>query len=524
MLSRDDKFYVKAALGWILVCTIFRLAYSGAFPLIPDETNYWQWSRHLAWGYHDQAPMIAWAIKLATSILGHTEIGVRLPSVVSLAVASIYLVGFALRWISPLVAFQTALLTQSVLAFNVGGILSTPDGLQAAAWAGASYHVACAYENHRWREWLVSGLWFGFGMLSKYTMVIFLPGAFLYGLFSPIHRKRLASLKPYIGVLLGFMMFFPVIVWNAKNGWSSVRHVAFIGGANEKFGIHFKYFGEYLGGQAGMVSPLIFILICLAWTLALRKKFWLEGWIYPYLFFTSFPIFAGFGLLSLHSRVEGNWPGAGYFTASVLVAAFFSGKFKPVTTGKIINLGRKIWPWAVGGSYLLTALLLLYVVWPFLPIPAKQDRILRETSGWRELGIKANAIIQKMPHPKKTFLFGLQYQEASELAFYTPGNPRTVSINKWSRPNVYDYWWKDEDLIGWDAVGVTYGAEIHKNRLLQVFDHVEPPIEIKIFRHRGVRSEFSSKAPLKVFYLYRAYGFKGGLRWVPTDMSDIRTN
>ena len=132
MLSRDDKFYVKAALGCILVGTIFRWVYSGAFPLIPDETNYWQWSRHLAWGYHDQAPMIAWAIKLTTSILGHTEIGVRLPSVVSMAVASIYLVGFALRWISPLVAFQTALLTQSVVAFNVGGILAASGEVDAA--------------------------------------------------------------------------------------------------------------------------------------------------------------------------------------------------------------------------------------------------------------------------------------------------------------------------------------------------------------------------------------------------------
>jgi undecaprenyl-diphosphatase len=361
-------------------------------------------------------------------------------------------------------------------------------------------------------------------MLSKYTMVIFLPGAYLYGLFSPSHRKRLASLKPYIGVFLGFMLFLPVIVWNAKNGWNSVRHVAFIGGANEKFGIHLKYLGEYLAGQAGMVSPLVFILICFAWVFALRKKFWIAEWIYPYLFFASFPIVAAFGFLSLHSRVEANWPGAGYLAACVLAAAFFSGKSKPVASGTTINLGRKIWPWAVITSYLLTALLLLYVVWPFVPIPARQDRILRETSGWRELGLKANAIMQKMPHPEKTFLFGLQYQEASELAFYTPGNPRTVCINRWSRPNVYDYWWKDEELIGWDAVGVTYGAATHKNRLLQVFEHVEPPIELRILRHRGVHAKSSSQTPLKVFYLYRAYGFKGGLRWVPTDMSDIRTN
>ena len=58
-----------------------------------------------------------------------------------------------------------------------------------------------------------------------------------------------------------------------------------------------------------------------------------------------------------------------------------------------------------------------------------------------------------MPAPERTFIFGLRYQTASEMAFYTPGKPHTVSINRWKRPNVYDYWWTDADLLGWDAVG-----------------------------------------------------------------------
>jgi undecaprenyl-diphosphatase len=129
-----------------------------------------------------------------------------------------------------------------------------------------------------------------------------------------------------------------------------------------------------------------------------------------------------------------------------------------------------------------------------------------------------------MPNPEKTFLFGLRYQVASELAFYTPGQPQTVSINKWGRPNVYDYWWKDEDLIGWDAVGVTYDPESHTKRLNQTFDHVDPPIKLKIYRDPVFTKTGSIRKPVTIFYLYRAYGFKGGLRWVPPVTSDIRAN
>ena len=241
MTLPQDKVYSNAAWAWIIICTAFRLIYSGTFLLTPDETNYWQWSRHLAWGYHDQAPMIAWAIRLTTAFLDHTEMGVRLPSVISMAVASAYMTALAKRWFGGFVALNTALLTQGILEFSVGGLLATPDGLQAAAWAGATYHVARAYEKNQWPQWLLGGIWFGFGLLSKYTMVIFLPGAFIYGLLSRLHRPRLAQFVPYASVILGSLMFLPVIIWNGQNNWNSVRHVAYIGGANEKFSIHFKY-------------------------------------------------------------------------------------------------------------------------------------------------------------------------------------------------------------------------------------------------------------------------------------------
>ena len=185
----------------------------------------------------------------------------RFPSVVAVAVASAYMVAMARRWVSARAAFQTAVLTQSILAFNVGGLLATPDGLQAAGWAAAAYHVARAYEDGSWSQWLLGGAWFGFGILSKYTMVIFLPGAYLYGLFSSAHRPRLAGIRPYVGVALGTAMFAPVILWNAANNWNSVRHVAYIGGANEGFALHWKILRRFSRLPGPDCSPPWFFIL-----------------------------------------------------------------------------------------------------------------------------------------------------------------------------------------------------------------------------------------------------------------------
>jgi 4-amino-4-deoxy-L-arabinose transferase-like glycosyltransferase len=520
MKSQNASYYMKAAWIWIAALTLARFVYSGMFLLTPDETNYWQWSRHMAWGYHDQAPMIAWLINLSTKFLGHTETAVRLPSVLAMGVASIYLVAIAKRWIGSAAAFHTAVLTQAILIFNVGALLATADGIQAAAWAGAAYHVARAYEKGTWPQWLIGGFWFGFGMLSKFTMVIFLPGVFVYGLLSTAHRQRLATIRPYAGLLFGCLLFFPVILWNARNSWNAARHVAFIGGANQNFTLHLRYFGDYLASQAGLLTPLVFILVIAAWVLSLRKSYWQKNRIYLYLFFTSFPMVAGFAALSLHTQVYGNWPAAGYLTASVLAAAFFGGK-ETANGKKRRPAGRKLWFWTIGTAYGLTLLLLVQVVWPVMPLPIDIDRTSTELQGWRQLGEKAGQMLKEMPKPDNTFLFGLRYQIASELAFYAPGQPMTVSINKWKRPNVYDYWWEDADLIGKDAVGVSYEK---KTQLQKLFERVDPPIKFEIYREAVFNKNKTDRKPVEVFYLHRAYGFKGGLRWEPADRSDIRAN
>ncbi len=525
MTQNTDRAFLTAAWLWIIGFALFRWFFSGQFSLAPDETNYWQWGRHLALGYHDQAPLIAWVIRLSTSLFGQTEMGVRFPSVCSITLASVYLVLLAKRYLGAKSAWYTAVLSQGILVFNVGGLLATPDGLQAAAWAAATYHVARAYENHQWHQWLLSGLWFGLGLLSKYTMVLFLPGAFVYGLLSDRHRPRLFSLEPYVGLVMGSLLFAPVIVWNATHQWNSVRHVAYLGGANEAFSLHLKYFGEFIGSQAGLVSPLVFILGLWSWYLAIRQPDGLyrkDHWIYPYLFYTSFTMFVFFTLLSLHTRVYGNWPAAGYLPASILIPAFFTNISDSAPSQRLIRWGRKLWPWALGTAYLFSGLLMLQVIRPILPIPPKMDRIAEETTGWKELGIEVEKMRDRMPNPEKTFLFGLRYQIASELAFYVPGQPETVSINRWKRPNVYDYWWEDADLIGWDAVGVTYDPDSHRSRLHQVFERVEPPVRLDIYRKNLFSTEEEKRQPLKSYWIYRAHGFKGGLRWIPPNRRDIR--
>ncbi|MBM9513405.1 glycosyltransferase family 39 protein [Desulfogranum marinum] len=494
----------------ILAALAIRLFISSQFLLVPDEANYWQWTRYLALGYHDHPPMIAWTIRLATEIFGQTEFAVRLPTVIGCAIFSWYTCLLAARLFSWRCALHTGILLQLILLINGSALIATPDGLLLPCWAAACYHGYRSITDRSAAQWLFTGLWFGLGLLSKYTMVLFPASLLVCILFTREYRTCLRSIWPWIGLVFSLCIFSPVLVWNSQNEWATFRHVLFQGGVDNRELVTLSYLGDFLGSQLLLVTPVCFLLLLHFWIFpASRVKF--PGPKVSYLLWMSLPGFVIFLLLSFHVRIYGNWPAPVYTTGIILIAAAYA-PWK--SRGIKMNA---IWKATLGAAALISLPVMIQVVYPLLPLPIDLDRTARETVGWDILGKKVEAAVQQMPTPEATFIFGLRYQYASELAFYTPGQPKTLSINKWARPNVYDFWFHDSMVIGQDAVGIfTYpGME---DRVATLFEHSEPVEEIILTR----KSPWFGIQNVQKIYLFRGYGFKGGLRWQPQNNNDIR--
>ncbi len=514
MQSTQSKEWKCLQATWLVLGLglIIRLLISGQFLLVPDEANYWQWSRYLDIGYYDHPPMIAWLIWLSTTLFGQNEFAVRLPTVLGITVASIYLCMLAAHWFSRRCAFHVALLTQGILLLNGSALVATPDGLLIPCWAAACYHAAMALDQDKLSQWLFTGIWFGLGLLSKYTMFLFLPSLFFCMLFTGMYRKRLFSVKPWLGLCIGFVVFTPVVIWNSRHDWVTFRHVLFQGGVNDATFFTLRYIGDFFASQAALLSPVIFLFILAGW---------LNGWFSkrlrsgdaPFLIFMSLTTFLVFMLLAFHVRIYGNWPAPAYLTALVLIAALYSPG-QAGTTGR-----NKLWVFAVGLSIFMSSAVLVQLMYPVLPVKVDLDRTARETVGWDTLAQAADSALKEMDRPEETFIFALRYQFASELAFYMDGQPRTVSINRWSRPNVYDFWFDDSMVIGRDAIGVFEYRDII-TLLPQVFERVGELEEIPVYR----QSPWFGRELVHTLYLVRCYGFKGGLRWQPKDADDIRVS
>jgi undecaprenyl-diphosphatase len=515
MRSTQSKEWNCLQATWLILALglIIRLIISSQFMLVPDEANYWQWSRYLDIGYYDHPPMIAWTIWLATTLFGQNEFAVRLPTILGITVASFYLCMLAAHWFSRRCAFHVALLSQGILLFNGSALIATPDGLLIPCWAAACYHAALALDRDQLSQWLLTGTWFGLGLLSKYTMLLFLPSLFFCILFTGIYRNRLFTYKPWLGLVTGFIVFTPVVFWNSRHDWVTFRHVLFQGGINDSTFFTLRYIGDFFASQAALLSPVIFLFILTGW---------LSGWFSkrlrpgdaPFLIWMSLTTFLLFTLLAFHVRIYGNWPAPAYLTALILIAALYS----PGQTG---TAGRhfKLWKFAVGLALVTSTAILIQLIYPLLPVRVDLDRTARETVGWDILARAADKAHKEMERPEETFIFALRYQFASELAFYMDGQPQTLSINRWSRPNVYDFWFDDKMVLGQDAIGVFEYKDII-TLLPQVFERVGKLVEIPVYRH----SPWFGKELVHTLYLAKCYGFTGGLRWQPTDEADIRVS
>ena len=137
---------------WLMIIAFsaLRLWVAGATQLAEDEAYYWMWARDLQWSYFDHPAMTAWWIAAGVSWLGITELGVRLPVVLSAALVSwlVYDSG-RIAFASVRVGWYSAFWLNVTLLFGAGAVLVTPDPPLLLFWSLTLWAVLKLMEHIR---------------------------------------------------------------------------------------------------------------------------------------------------------------------------------------------------------------------------------------------------------------------------------------------------------------------------------------------------------------------------------------
>ncbi len=417
----------RAALVVTAAAAVVRLLVAAYLPLFPDETYYWEWSRRLAGGYFDHPPMIALLIHGGTLLGIGGPLGVRLFPVLAGALAALATAAIARRLAGAAAAVRAAVILAVMPLVASGLVLATPDAPLLAAGAGGLYFVVRALEasprsRDALRWWSAAGLALGVAFASKYTSILLPLTITAAVLLRGSLRVRLREPGPYLACVLATLVFLPVLQWNATHDWISFRFQLAHGLGTPK-GSALTRELDLIGGQLGLVSPILFVMMAGAVWRTVRRPLDDARFALAVVAVGSWVFFA---YSASRRAVEPNWPAPSYVPATALLAA--------------LSVSGAAMRWLCRGVALaavLVGVLYLHALIPVLPLPAPRDPLARG-AGWE--GLAARVREAQRAAGVRAWAGAERYQDVSELAYHLPGRPEVFCTCLRGRRNQYTLW------------------------------------------------------------------------------------
>jgi hypothetical protein len=213
-------------LSFLAICKLLiQFAGINHYGYFRDELYYIACGEHLAWGYVDQPPLIAFVAWIARHLFGTSLFATRLfPALVGAAI--VYCTGRLARELgggalAEFLAALTMLLAPAYLAFD--SFLSM-NAFEPLIWLLCAWIAIRIVKGADPRWWLGFGAIAGVGLQNKHTMVVF-GFALVAGLLISGHGRLLASKWFWIAGALAFAIFLPNLLWEARHGWPQIEVV-----------------------------------------------------------------------------------------------------------------------------------------------------------------------------------------------------------------------------------------------------------------------------------------------------------
>lgn len=460
-----------------------RLIYSAVVELAPDEAYYWVWSRHLALGYFDHPPMIAYLIWAGTWLLGDRELGVRVVMALMSVGTILAIMAVARRILkNDRATLWVALIWIASPLLTVLGILATPDTpLVFFSTAALVWIVLIANRDDDQEEartgspglWLLFGLFSGLAIASKYTGVLLPAAVALAMLASPKGRAHYRRPWIYLSGILALAVFSPVIWWNERHGWASflfqIKHGTINGEAHPAASLaaavlrFFADMGTYFGGQLLIWTPILFVLVVLV-----LYHYWRHyrtlGQVDRVLLWTATVPLVFFLLAVIPSHhTEVNWPAFAYVPGSLLIGRWLSqgdseARFGWVRGGVKVSLG------------FLVGMLVIFappVTARIVRLPFHVPHLVRDTIGWPQF---ARWMSNQAMQAGDALIVTNRHQDAGEAAFYMPGQHEVWSDGIGSRPNAFAYF---EPQPPYGKIPVIFWVGGHHELFARKYGYVE---------------------------------------------------
>ena len=428
-------FTATAVILCLSACKLLVYLYAGRhYGYFADELYYLACSRHLAWGYVDQPPLIALITWVARSLLGESLPAIRFfPALAGAAeVALTALIARELggkRFAQGFAALATLVAPAILGADN----LLTMNAFEPLFWMACAFLFIRIAKTGNQRLWIWFGIMSGVGLENKYSILIFGAGIVLGVLLTP---QRRSLLRPWIwiGGAIALLILLPNLLWNIQHHFPFLEVQANIRGS----------------GRDVPLGPLAFFVEEFLTLLPLTLPIWLAG---LWFFFFSKPgkpfralgwawVFTAAVIVTLKPRVYYLYPAFPLLFAAggVMWEAWLDRpqylRLKLVYLTLMVGVGVLFAPLAI--PVLPPETYIRYTNALDLEPPRLEThklgplpQIFADQFGWEEMVATVARVYNNLPPDvrPKTAIFGQNYAQAGAIDLFGPkyGLPPAIS-------------------------------------------------------------------------------------------------
>ncbi len=282
-----------------------------------DEAYYFNWAKHLDFGYYSKPPMLSLLIAFTTWLFGDGVLAIKVGANLIYPITAYIIYLIAKELFDERIAFYSALTFITIPAVYLSSLIISTDVVLLFFWALSMLFFIKALKYDSWFDWVMAGVFSGFGLLSKYNFIFFLLSVILIFFYIPKYRKNFKNPKFYIAMLLAFLIFLPNLWWNYQNDFISFVHTKEISHVEGKL-IHPNKFLEFFLAQFIIFGPILFFYF---WLLIFKREV-LKDERYFILFAFAITLLGFIMVLSFLSRSFANWAAPSYISALILVVAY----------------------------------------------------------------------------------------------------------------------------------------------------------------------------------------------------------
>tara|TARA_B100000131_G_scaffold83721_1_gene80714 strand:+ start:1 stop:1425 length:1425 start_codon:yes stop_codon:yes gene_type:complete len=262
-------FIITHLIIWTLVPTLT----NNNLPL--DTIEALAWGSNLDWGFNKHPPMSAFLVEIFYQIFGSQDWAYYLLSQICVVVSFIVVFKFAEDFFkNKILCLISVLLLEGIYFYNFTTPEFNVNVCLIPFWALTVLYIWKGFKDNKIIDWLLVGLFAGFGFLSKYLFIYLGLAMDIFILYMIYKKKFKFNFNSYASIFPFFIILLPHLIWLTENNYITITYgLHRTGGGEQNLLDHIIYPLIFFGKQIGILIPFFIMLFFLISKFKLKFNF-----------------------------------------------------------------------------------------------------------------------------------------------------------------------------------------------------------------------------------------------------------